>query len=121
MPYLDEATCRERERSWRDKAAVLPPGPEREIFTGLADGYAHFVELLGKIEAAKKGRPEGRPDADNRYANRPPVWASWPPSVASLVAEVEERSEAGEEAVRQGRGRGASRHLQDTRRPGRRD
>jgi hypothetical protein len=49
MPYLDEATYRERARSWREQAASLPPGPERDSCTALAEGYAHLVTLLERL------------------------------------------------------------------------
>jgi hypothetical protein len=57
MSYLGEATYEERERSWRERAAGLPAGPERDTCTALADGYAHLVEL---IKRANNGREHAR-------------------------------------------------------------
>jgi hypothetical protein len=51
MSKMDEARYRERERSWRDKAANLPPGADRDHFTALADGYARIIRLLQRLNA----------------------------------------------------------------------
>jgi hypothetical protein len=61
MSFMDVPTYRARERSWRDKAAVLPPGPDRETYTALADGYAHLVNLLETLEATDRQKVQYYP------------------------------------------------------------
>ncbi len=53
MSYLDRATYVDRERSWRDQAARLPAGSERDACNVLADGYAHLIRLLERLEAER--------------------------------------------------------------------
>ncbi len=50
MSYLRTATYREREREWRERAANLNPGRERDACITLADGYQKLIELVERIE-----------------------------------------------------------------------
>jgi hypothetical protein len=39
-----------REKKWRDEAAELPPGPDRDACIAIADGYAELVAILARID-----------------------------------------------------------------------
>ena len=49
MSYLDANTYQEREQQWRDQAATLSPGPERDACLALADGYANLAAILERL------------------------------------------------------------------------
>lgn len=50
LPYIDAEKYRERERHWREEAKSEPDGAEREACVALADGYAHLVELIERLD-----------------------------------------------------------------------
>jgi hypothetical protein len=50
MPYFREATYRDKEQSWREKADNLSPGAERDACMKLADGYAALLLLLERLD-----------------------------------------------------------------------
>jgi hypothetical protein len=58
MSYLDAATYRVRERQWREAAADLSPGPERDACIALAEGYANLVAILGRLGQDTNRTPE---------------------------------------------------------------
>jgi hypothetical protein len=49
----DPERYKERAKAWRDKAASLPEGRERDACVTLAEGYEKLAEL---IEAQRPGR-----------------------------------------------------------------
>jgi hypothetical protein len=49
MAYLKIAMYAEREREWRERAASLEPGPERDACLLLADGYRDLMKLIERI------------------------------------------------------------------------
>lgn len=51
LPYLKLATYQEREREWRERAATLEPGAERDACIALADGYRDLVSLIERVES----------------------------------------------------------------------
>ncbi|WP_428531627.1 hypothetical protein [Rhodopila sp.] len=51
MSYLNTATYQEREKQWREQAAGLPPGPDRDACLALAGGYGNLIALLDKLIA----------------------------------------------------------------------
>jgi hypothetical protein len=42
---------REREKRWRDAASELPPGPTRDVYLVIADGYAKLAKLIARDAA----------------------------------------------------------------------
>jgi hypothetical protein len=60
MPYLDPEKYRERERHWRSEASLKPEGAERDACVALADGYAHLVAILERLDQGP--RPAGGED-----------------------------------------------------------
>jgi hypothetical protein len=69
MSKMDEARYRERERSWRIKAAELSPGFDRDSCTALADGYAHLIMLLQRLNADDRLRSVLDPICGDRQLN----------------------------------------------------
>ncbi len=51
MPYLKLAVYQEREREWRERAASLELGKERDACQALADGYQHLANLIIRVES----------------------------------------------------------------------
>ena len=51
MSYLNAATYREREKRWREQAAELPPGPDRDGCLALASGYGALIAILDRLDA----------------------------------------------------------------------
>ena len=49
MPYLNAATYKERKRQWQQRAAGLPPGPDRDACLALAVGYGNLIALLDSL------------------------------------------------------------------------
>jgi hypothetical protein len=43
-------TYREREKKWREQAANLSPGAERDACLTLAQGYANLITILERLE-----------------------------------------------------------------------
>lgn len=56
MSYLNTAAYRERETQWRQQAAALPPGDDRDACLALARGYGDLVAILGQLTAASDHR-----------------------------------------------------------------
>jgi hypothetical protein len=50
MPYMEAEKYRERERRWREEAKSRPDGAESDACVALADGYAHLVELIERLD-----------------------------------------------------------------------
>jgi hypothetical protein len=46
MPDPDAQTYREREKHWRNEAARLTSGQDRDACLALADGYADLVSII---------------------------------------------------------------------------
>lgn len=42
----DPARYRERAKQWRDRAASVPEGPEREAYVAIAEGYEKLAEII---------------------------------------------------------------------------
>jgi hypothetical protein len=57
MPYLAAEKYRERERHWRIEAGLKPKGAERDACIALADGYAHLVEILERLDQGQRPAP----------------------------------------------------------------
>jgi hypothetical protein len=49
VSFLKIETYQEREREWRERAATLEPGAERDACLALADGYRHLVTLIERV------------------------------------------------------------------------
>jgi hypothetical protein len=47
---MEAEKYRERERRWREEAKSRPDGAERDACVALADGYAHLVELIERLD-----------------------------------------------------------------------
>jgi hypothetical protein len=54
MSYLDVTTYQNREKQWREFAAKLSAGPERDACIALAEGYANLIAILLRL-----GAPDG--------------------------------------------------------------
>ena len=50
MSYLDLTTYQNREKQWRDCAANLSDGPERDACIALAEGYANLIAILLRLD-----------------------------------------------------------------------
>ena len=51
MPFLDAMIYRKREHQWREHAAEIPAGADRDASLELAEGYARLVELIERANA----------------------------------------------------------------------
>jgi hypothetical protein len=56
MPSMDAQTYREREKRWREGANSKPDGAERDACLSLADGYAHLISIIERIESERKAQ-----------------------------------------------------------------
>jgi hypothetical protein len=65
MPDLDSDRYRERERQWRQEAALLSPGHERDACQSLAEAYARLVQIIERLLSPDKSsdQPGGHSNA----------------------------------------------------------
>jgi hypothetical protein len=68
MPYLDVAIYREREKQWRESAADLSPGPERDACIALAERYAKLVAILERL-GQDNNRPPGGDHRESSHSH----------------------------------------------------
>jgi hypothetical protein len=47
----DPQVYRDRAQQWRDAASELPPGPTKDVYLVIADGYAKLAELISRDKA----------------------------------------------------------------------
>jgi hypothetical protein len=47
----DPLVYRERAQQWLEAASALPPGPTKDAYLVIADGYAKLAELIGRDNA----------------------------------------------------------------------
>jgi hypothetical protein len=47
---MEAEKYRERERHWREEAQARTEGVERDACLTIADGYAHLVELIERLD-----------------------------------------------------------------------
>jgi hypothetical protein len=50
---MEAEKYRERERHWREEAEAKPEGAERNACLTIADGYAHLVELIERLNGER--------------------------------------------------------------------
>ena len=56
MPFLDAMIYRKRAAQWREHAAQMPAGADRDASLELAEGYARLVELIERANAQVAAR-----------------------------------------------------------------
>jgi hypothetical protein len=50
MAHMQVEKYRERERHWRDEAKSKPEGAERDACIAIADGYAHLISIIERLD-----------------------------------------------------------------------